>query len=126
MKKNPKSVNKDELNEELFQEVLFFKLAEGGAMGEPGGVVWVKANGESYHCNYCYGDVRYEDLLKLFAPLKKCSFGMFGLGSTVPNEWKYVNLGMGNHLIIAHTQINVLPFVRHCRSESEHTKATFF
>lgn len=42
-------------------------------MGEPGGVVWVKANGESYHCNYCYGDVRYEDLLKLFAPLKKCT-----------------------------------------------------
>ena len=70
MKKKPISVSKDELNEELFQDVLFFKFAEGGAMGEPGGVVWVKANGESYHCNYCYGDVKYEDLLKLFAPLK--------------------------------------------------------
>ena len=26
---------------------------------------------------------------------------MFGLGSTVPDEWKYVSLGMGNHLIVA-------------------------
>ena len=101
MEKKPISVSKEELNENLFEDVLFFKFAEGGAMGEPGGVVWVKANGESYHCNYCYGDVRYEDLLKLFAPLKKCSFGMFGLGSTVPGEWKYVSLGMGNHLIVA-------------------------
>lgn len=101
MEMKPISVSKEELNEDLFEDVLFFKFAEGGAMGEPGGVVWVKANGESYHCNYCYGDVRYEDLLKLFAPLKKCSFGMFGLGSTVPGEWKYVSLGMGNHLIVA-------------------------
>ena len=51
MEKKPISVCKEELNEELFHDVLFFKFAEGGAMGEPGGVVWVKANGESYRCN---------------------------------------------------------------------------
>ena len=100
MKQKPISVSKDELNENLFEDVLFFKFAEGGAMGEPGGVVWVRANGTSYHCNYCYGDISYEDLLRLFKPLRKCSFGMFGLGSLVPDEWKYVSLGMGNHLII--------------------------
>lgn len=42
MEKKPISVSKEELNEDLFEDVLFFKFAEGGAMGEPGGVVWVK------------------------------------------------------------------------------------
>jgi hypothetical protein len=51
MREKPKSVSKEEFNEELFRDVLFFKIAEGGAMGEPGGVVWVKSNGESFHCN---------------------------------------------------------------------------
>ena len=100
MNKKPIGVSKDELDENLFEDVLFFKFAEGGAMGEPGGVVWVRANGTSYHCNYCYGDISYEDLVRYFIPLRKCSFGMFGLGSLVPDEWKYVSLGMGNHLII--------------------------
>lgn len=101
MKEKPISVGKNQLKEDLFENVLFFKFAEGGAMGEPGGVVWVNSDGKSYHCNYCYGDLTYEDLLHYFAALKKCSFGMFGLGSTVPDEWKYVSLGMGNHLIVA-------------------------
>ena len=42
MREKPKSVSKEELNDELFKDVLFFKIAEGGAMGEPGGVVWGK------------------------------------------------------------------------------------
>ena len=67
MEKKPISVSKEELNENLFEDVLFFKFAEGGAMGEPGCVVWVKSNGERYHCNYCYGDVKYEDLTQVTA-----------------------------------------------------------
>lgn len=101
MREKPKSVSKEELNDELFKDVLFFKIAEGGAMGEPGGVVWVKSSGESFHCNYCYGDITRADLMLAFEPLKNCCFGIFGMGTVVPDGWVYVNLGMGNHLLVA-------------------------
>ena len=100
-KERPISVSKEELTKELFTDVLFFKIAEGGAMGEPGGVVWVKSTGESYHCNYCYGDITRADLMLAFEPLKNCCFGIFGMGTVVPKGWVYVNLGMGNHLLVA-------------------------
>ena len=101
MREKPRSICKEELNEELFKDVLFFKIAEGGAMGEPGGVIWVKSNGESFHCNYCYGDITRADLMLTFEPLKQCCFGIFGMGTVVPDGWVYVNLGMGNHLLVA-------------------------
>lgn len=100
-KERPISITKEELTKELFTDVLFFKIAEGGAMGEPGCVVWVKSTGESYHCNYCYGDITRADLMIAFEPLKDCCFGIFGMGTVVPKGWVYVNLGMGNHLLVA-------------------------
>lgn len=36
---------------------MFFSLAEGGAMGEPGGVFFFDKNGQTYHFNYVFGDV---------------------------------------------------------------------
>ena len=38
----------------ILTDVMFFKIAEGGAMGQPGGVTWVRSNGDSYYLNYCY------------------------------------------------------------------------
>lgn len=100
MRERAKSICKAELKKDMFEDVAFFKIAEGGAMGEAGGVVWVRKNGEAFHCNYCYGDVSIEDLQNAFEPLKNSSFGLFGLCSTVPEGWEYVSLGMGNHLIV--------------------------
>ena len=101
MRERAKSICKSELKKEMFEDVAFFKIAEGGAMGEAGGVVWVRNNGDSFHCNYCYGDVSIEDLKNAFEPLKNSSFGLFGLCATVPEGWEYVSLGMGNHLIVS-------------------------
>ena len=92
---------KDDLTLDLFKNVAFLKFAEGGAMGEPGGVEFITTENKAYHFNYCYRDITYDDFLSVFPTLKKCRFGMFGIDSSTPKGWKYVNLGMGNHLIVA-------------------------
>ena len=79
---------------------MFFSLAESGAMGEPGGVLFYVKSGELYHFNYVFGDVDIRKVQKMFPVLAECEFGLFGIDSHVPNGWKYVSLGMGNHLIV--------------------------
>lgn len=91
-------------NETFTKDILagatFFQIAEGGAMGEPGGIVFVTEDGSVYHANYCYGDLKWETLQHAFPTIDDCHFGLFGIGSEVPEGWMYVNLGMGNHLIV--------------------------
>lgn len=99
MKKTIELSNR-ELNIKTFHNVMFFSLAEGGAMGESGGVFFFDKFGQPYHFNYVFGDVDMEKVEKLFPALSNCEFGMFGLDSRVPDGWNYVNLGMGNHLIV--------------------------
>ena len=42
-----KEIDKANLTKKLFDDVMFFQIAEGGAMGEAGGVVFINENGES-------------------------------------------------------------------------------
>lgn len=93
-------VNNATLTEEVFENVAFFMFAEGGAMGEMGCLTWLTDDGSKYHGNYCFGDINLDKVDRLFPVFGKCTFGMFGHGSKVPRGWKYVNLGMGNHLIV--------------------------
>ena len=90
----------DELTNEIFKDVMFLSFAEGGAMGEPGGILFFVKSGDFYHLNYVYGDIELKKVKVLFPVLGECQFGMFGIGSIVPKGWNYVNLGMGNHLIV--------------------------
>ncbi len=82
-----------------FSDVRFMMFAEGGAMGEPGAVYVLTADRSIYHLNYVFGDVKIKSLERVLPVLKGCEFGMFGEGSVVPDGWKYVNLGAGNHLV---------------------------
>lgn len=91
--------NRD-LKKSIFTDIMFFSLAEGGAMGEPGGVFFFDKNGQTYHFNYVFGDADMGKVERLFPVLGDCEFGIFGLDSKVPEGWNYVNLGMGNHLIV--------------------------
>ena len=91
--------NRD-LKKNIFSDIMFFSLAEGGAMCEPGGVFFFDKKGQTYHFNYVFGDADMGKVEKLFPVLADCEFGMFGLDSKVPEGWKYVNLGMGSHLIV--------------------------
>lgn len=92
---------KKDLTKELSEKIWFFMLAEGGAMGEPGGVKFITSDGKGYSFNYIYSDITIEDVKEFFPVIDKCSFGMFGEGSVVPEGWHYVNLGCGNHLIVS-------------------------
>ena len=93
-------LGRENLNKEFFENILFFMIAEGGAMGEPGAVNFVKTDGNLYHLNYVFGDFKYEEILAVFPTLGECEFGMFGMNSKVPKGWNYVDLGMGNSLIV--------------------------
>lgn len=89
-----------DINKALFKNVLFFSVAEAGAMGEAGAVLFYVKSGELYYFNYVYGDVDMKKVETKFPILAECSFGIFGMNSSVPKGWHYVNLGMGNHLIV--------------------------
>lgn len=89
------------LNKDIFEDVLFFSIAEGGAMGVPGEMIVVTKSPAAYALESFYGDVDVRDVEKIFPVLEQCRFGIFGQDSEVPEGWNYVNLGMGNHLIVA-------------------------
>lgn len=89
-----------DLKKSIFKDVMFMSIAEGGAMGEPGAIWFYQKSGVLYHCNYAFGDIKIDKVEKLFPTIANCEFGMFGLDSSVPEGWNYVNLGMGNHLIV--------------------------
>lgn len=118
--RNPIELCQADLSKDLFSTVVFFSLAEGGAMGEPGAVLFYLDNGELYHFNYVYGDVEIKTVQKMFVPLSKCKFGMFGLDSSAPKGWNYVNLGMGNHLIVRDDMI--APFMEQIGEDAEPSK----
>ena len=92
---------KQDLTKELSEKIWFFQIAEGGAMGSPGGVTFITKDGTMYAFNYIYGDITFDDVKAFFPVITECKFGMFGMDSIVPDGWKYVNLGCGNHLIVA-------------------------
>lgn len=82
------------------EDVRFIMMAEGGAMGEPG-AVYIVADGDNvFHCNYVYHDIKFSDIEEALPMLKESKFGLFGIDSITPKGWNYVNLGMGNHLIV--------------------------
>ena len=98
--KKPIDLCNADINKATFKNVMFFALAEGGAMGEPGSILFYLESGELYHLNYVYGDVDIKKVQRYFPALAECKFGMFGVGRTTPEGWSYVKLGMGNHLIV--------------------------
>lgn len=98
--KNPISLRNVDLNKTMFENIMFFSYAEGGAMGEPCAILFYTKNGEFYHMNYVYGDVDIKKVEGLFPVFAECRFGMFGLNTQVPDGWNYIDLGMGNHLIV--------------------------
>ena len=80
-------LERENLNKEFFENVLFFMIAEGGAMGEPGAIKFIKTDGNLYHLNYVFGDFKIEEVLVAFPVLGECDFGMFGMDKE-PFEWR--------------------------------------
>ncbi len=95
-----KELTNNTFTKDILAETTFFMFAEGGAMGEPGGIIFLTESGTVYHANYCFGDLKWDTVKEAFPIIDNCRFGLFGIGTEVPDGWLYVNLGMGNHLIV--------------------------
>ncbi len=93
----------DDKNIRDFEEkdIMFFTLAEAGAMGEPNGIeiVTQKENAITlYHTNISEFDVR--KLYSKFSTLKTLKCEIFGVVTGVQSGFIHVDTGMGNHLFI--------------------------
>jgi hypothetical protein len=95
-----------ELESSLFENVKYFMITEGGAMGTPGEITVLTAENKYYRMNYLYGDIDLNKLGAVFPVFKQCDFGMFGATSGVPDDWKYVYLGAGHHLLVEKSIFN--------------------
>ena len=51
-------LNNSTFTKDILDRTTFFQIAEGGAMGEPGGIVFLTEDGTVYHANYCFGDLK--------------------------------------------------------------------
>lgn len=84
-----------------YEDIVFFSLAEGGAMGCPGEVLVAtkKNNKVKWYCFNTMVD-SFEDLCSIYPPLKTFDCGIFGEASGIQDGWNHVDLGMGNHLLV--------------------------
>lgn len=103
-----KQVGKKDVRKLRGLDIVALQYAEGGAMGEPGGVYFVTSGKEVYHTNYLYSvsesddrkKMSLKDLEKIFPPLRDFSYGLAGHGVTAPAAWHHEYLGFGNHLLL--------------------------
>lgn len=93
-------ITKDNFKDFTDLDIAAFSFAEGGAMGEGGGIIIADSKGKWYHTNYAWGDFPYKCIPEIIPAFGDCRFGMFGIESTVPEGWFYCYLGMGNHLVV--------------------------
>lgn len=103
-------ITREEFMPELGKKIVFFKLAEGGAMGMPGVVEFITDECKSYYF-HMGNDVIGTDQISFVFPaieiaLEERQFGPRGLTGELPRGWNYVNLGAGNHLIVADSVID--------------------
>ena len=86
----------------LALDIVAFQIAEGGAMGRPGGVYFVTSDKKVYYTSYVSQRdyMPLDKLMKVFPPLKDFRHGLMGRGIHCPTGWRHDYLGMGNHLLV--------------------------
>ncbi len=96
-----------EINDTNYQSytrlpIVAFSFARGSAMGEPGGITIIDAEGQDYHANYLYGRPRpitTEHLCAVIPVLRRLNFSLLACQSG-DAEWETVDLGYGNYLVL--------------------------
>ena len=100
------TIMKPEIDTIQPDDILFFLYAEGGAMGSPGSIEFVTKNDSgtkryiSYYLPFLPSHIYEADIVRLFPPMATIQLEMFGGCSGLPDNWRYVNLGAGNHLFL--------------------------
>ncbi len=98
-------ITREEFTAELGKKIVFFKLAEGGAMGMPGVVEFITDECRAY-CFHMGADHIGTDQISVVFPaieeiLDGRRLGPGGLRGELPRGWNYIDLGAGNHLFAA-------------------------
>ena len=100
------SIAFEERTDDIFQfihheDVVFFFLAEIGAMNCPGEVIVATKNNDTIKW-YCFNTEvdTYEDLLSIYPPLETFDCGVCGEASGIQEGWHHVYLSMGKHLFV--------------------------
>ncbi len=94
-------ITDDNISEITEENIMFFTLAESGAMGEPDGIeIITKTNTQIklYHTNLQYFDI--EKLYSIFSTLKTLHCELSGVVTGVQKGFVYINTGFGNHLFV--------------------------
>ena len=86
------TLHSGEVTKELFDTAQFFAYAPSGAMGDAGSVIIVTDEGETYYCNYIYGDVFVDEVNNAFPVWLDAPWHL-------PEDWVFYDLGMGNSLL---------------------------
>lgn len=87
-------------NDISYEDIVFFSLAEGGAMGTPGEVIIAEKKNDTVKWNVLNTlTIPHEALLAIYPPLETFDCG-FGRASGIQDGWNYVDLGCGNHLLV--------------------------
>ena len=93
----------DNININDFEEkdIMYFTLAEGGAMGEPNGIEVITKKDNLirlYHTstrNFIVPEINNR-----FKMIHKLNCGLFGTVTNVPEGFVHINIGFGNHLFV--------------------------
>lgn len=92
-------LNDVEITREFVSHVVAFSIAESGAMGNPGSILFLTDEQKLYETNYHYeGTVK--ECFKVFGVFRQCTNNLLGKGNEIPKGWKYTYLGAGNHLFM--------------------------
>ena len=100
-------MNTIEINDTNYQmythlDIVAFSFARGSAMGEPGGIIIIDADGQGYHANYLYGRPHPISTKHLHAVIPVLSSLNFSLADCQSGheDWETVDLGYGNILVL--------------------------
>ena len=97
-----KRIRETELTEERLEKIDPFNIiavtiAEQGAMGSPGQIIIAECTEAGLEFLYTY-DI--QPLLTLLPWVKDVRWSLDGTAKRVDPEWRAVDLGMGNHMLI--------------------------
>lgn len=82
-----------------YKDIIMMSFAEPGAMGEPGGIIFLLNNLKAYHTNYCYDGMDIKNLYSIFPPLETIKCGFHEV-KDLDDNWDWLDMGFGNYLFI--------------------------
>ena len=94
-----KMLDKTQITKEFAEHIVAISIAESGAMGNPGNIIFITDEKELYETNYIY-DGKVKEIFKVFSILHQCTDFIFGKNNESPIGWEYTYLGAGNHLFL--------------------------